>query len=237
MRALNRFNKITNEGSSNNKFLSLINSPVLNTSNVTRYSLMHMSKHESLSDHISDVCLMSYLITSILISKYDEDLDLGLVLEKAVVHDLDEVLTGDIVRTTKYYSEDILNSLNKMSLEIMNGLSESLVASSRLKDTWETAKDGKEGIIIKLVDMLSVSKKAVVEVVLLNNEYFQKVSFEMKNNLLNLVDSIKSREDFKFESKLYLLSLINDALEVMESITDKEFMDVYGISNNILRAE
>ena len=64
----------------NNEFLQLINMPVLNTDNAIRYSLLYQLKGESLADHISDVSVLSYLLT-LRLNSYGENLDVGLVLE------------------------------------------------------------------------------------------------------------------------------------------------------------
>lgn len=128
----------------NNEFLSLVNIPVLNTDNAVRYSLLYQLKSESLADHIADVSILSYLL-ALRLNSYGENLDVGLVLEKALLHDLDEVLTGDIPRSTKYYSEEGLNAMRGVALDAISKLAKDLPGSEGLVDRWKLAKSGREG--------------------------------------------------------------------------------------------
>lgn len=220
-----------------NSFLNLIDSPVLNTDNVIRYSLMNQAIPETLSMHITDVALMSYIIASHLTFMCDEDIDLGEVLEKAVLHDLDEVLTGDVVRPTKYYNDDIHNSLDELAKESIDKISDKL-GSPRLSQIWRNAKSGKSGCIIKLVDMLCVSKKSIIEVKLRGNNYFQKVAYEMVHNIEELIEYIEESDfDFNENSEIYLLDLLSGAKDSMLELIDDDIVENYGVLYGVLDSE
>lgn len=152
----------------NNTFLELVNIPALNTDNTIRYSLMYQIKEESLADHIADVGVLSYLLT-LRFNSYGEKLNVGDVLEKVLLHDLDEVLTGDIPRSTKYYSEAGLDAMKGVALDAITRLANSLPGSEGLVDKWKSAKQGKEGSVLVLADMLCVARKVVTEVKILGN--------------------------------------------------------------------
>lgn len=214
-----------------NRFLELINNPALNVDNTIRYSLMYQIKEESLSHHISEVCIMSYF-TALRLNSYGEDLDIGLLLEKVILHDLDEVLTGDIPRSTKYYSKEGLNAMRGVADDAIVRLVSQLEGAESIVDKWRQAKKGKEGVVLELCDMLCVARKVVTEVKILGNGYFLKVAYEMIDNLKNL-----AKEDFgefNLESRAYIQELIHDAVEIMSTlISGDDRLERYGIIHNI----
>lgn len=219
----------------NNTFLELLNIPALNTDNAIRYSLMYQIKEESLADHIADVGVLSYLLT-LRFNSYGENLNVGDVLEKVILHDLDEVLTGDIPRSTKYYSDEGLNAMRGVALDAITKLAEGLPGSEGLVEKWKSAKQGKEGSVLVLSDMLCVARKVVTEVKILGNGYFLKVAYEMIDNLTELKKELESGELNKFneDSRAYINQLIHDAIGVMEELTcGDDRLTRYGVINNV----
>jgi 5'-deoxynucleotidase YfbR-like HD superfamily hydrolase len=219
----------------NNTFLELVNIPALNTDNAIRYSLMYQIKEESLADHIADVGVLSYLLT-LRFNSYGENLNVGDVLEKVLLHDLDEVLTGDIPRSTKYYSDAGLNAMRGVALDAITKLAEGLPGSEGLVEKWKSAKQGKEGSVLVLSDMLCVARKVVTEVKILGNGYFLKVAYEMIDNLTELKKELESGELSKFneDSRAYINQLIHDAISVMEELTcGDDRLTRYGVINNV----
>lgn len=215
----------------NNLFLDLVTNPVLNTDNTIRYSLMYQIKEESLSHHIAEVGILSYLMT-MKFNSYGENLDVGKVLQKVIVHDLDEVLTGDIPRSTKYYNPEGLKALREVAEDAIKSLAHTLEGGQTLVEEWKTAKSGKEGMVLVLCDMLCVARKVVNEVKLLGNGYFLKVAYEMKSNLKTL--SEEDFSEFNQQSQSYIQILIHDTLEVMDSlISEDDRLTRYGIQNNV----
>lgn len=219
----------------NNTFLELVNIPALNTDNTIRYSLMYQIKEESLADHIADVGVLSYLLT-LRFNSYGEKLNVGDVLEKVLLHDLDEVLTGDIPRSTKYYSEAGLDAMKGVALDAITRLANSLPGSEGLVDKWKSAKQGKEGSVLVLADMLCVARKVVTEVKILGNGYFLKVAYEMIGNLNELKKELESGElsNFNEDSRAYINQLIHDAIGVMEELTSgDDRLTRYGVIQNV----
>lgn len=221
----------------NNSFLELINCPALNTDNAVRYSLMYQTKPESLADHIADVSVLSYLL-ALRLNSYGENLDVGKVLEKVLLHDLDEVLTGDIPRSTKYYSEDGLNAMRGVALDAITKLSEGLVGGEGIVEKWKLAKSEREGAILVIADMICVARKTVTEVKILGNGYFLKVAYEMIDNLKDLRAELESGEmsTFNDQSKAYINQLIHDAIEIMdELLSSDDRLSRYGVDQNVFR--
>ena len=219
----------------NNAFLELVSIPALNTDNAIRYSLMYQIKEESLADHIADVGVLSYILT-LRFNSYGENLNVGDVLEKVLLHDLDEVLTGDIPRSTKYYSEAGLTAMRGVALDAITKLAEGLPGSEGLVEKWKSAKQGKEGSVLVLADMLCVARKTVTEVKILGNGYFLKVAYEMIDNLIALKKELESGELSKFneDSRAYINQLIHDAIIVMEELAcGDDRLTRYGVIQNV----
>lgn len=221
-------------------FTQLVSNPLMNMGNVYRYSGAKVAEPESLAMHIVDVQMMGYMILQDLNNQYGENLDAGVFLEKALHHDLEESLTGDVCRTLKYYNPSVLKELQDVAkltaadiyLKYFND------EDSRLFKIWDESKSGKEGFIVKIVDMLTVASKALREVELLNNMYFLKVVYEVKEYLGDVIHILETKEDtgFSEESIGYLLVLVKDADSQLARVWDryKELSDHYYILDNTL---
>jgi len=146
-------------------------------SNVQRYSRDHMVKRESLLEHMGFVVAFAYVIgertrqKGVLVSMSE-------LLKKAVTHDLEEVLTGDIDRPAKYSSTMVTDGLKAYELRAITRLEE--VLKIPLLETWSKAKDKSiEGRIVKLADFAAVVYKTMVEFSMLGNRSFLRVSQEV----------------------------------------------------------
>lgn len=223
--------------SSTNKFLELANLPILNTDNTIRYSLMYQIRPESLSDHITEVSMLSYIIATNLNNR-GESINIGLVLKKVLLHDVDEVLTGDIPRTTKYYTKESLSSMRYVADEAIKHITDNYINDNgKTLELWRSAKDGKEGFIVDLSDMLCVARKVVREYAILGNTYFLKVAYEMDSNLDNTISKFlkDKKDDFTKESVKYISDLLIDAKALMEEYIEDSKFKKYGIDHNVFK--
>ena len=75
-------------------------------SSVHRYSSLRLVQQESVMEHTGFVCLLAYILCEHINKFSDEKIDTSSALQKAVVHDIDEIITGDIPRPTKYYNKE-----------------------------------------------------------------------------------------------------------------------------------
>lgn len=134
---------------------------------LTRYSQTHLVKEESVLEHTGFVCSMAYYIGMVLV-KENVPLNIGVLLSKAVVHDMDEIITGDIPRPTKYYNEGVRGALQEIEDANMLKISAEVELESIFYD-WKKAKDGKEGLIVAICDSLAVVYKVYYEVIMFGN--------------------------------------------------------------------
>lgn len=216
-----------------NEFLKLSSSPLMNLEHTYRYSGTKLVEAESLSQHIVDTIMMGLKI----IDKINGISEKTLIepsdyVMKAVYHDLEEVITGDIPRPVKYFNNSTLNSLRGVADKVAVKFFDEQFNEGLVHYTiWDDAKRGDAGYILKLVDTLVVVNKVVKEVNLLHNAYFLRVAHEVSFYLQEIKDV-----DYFSDERIndYLSSLVLGALECMEdTIKDNEdIMQNLGIYNH-----
>lgn len=212
-----------------NKFVKmLLNNPMMRASDIKRYSGTHIELEEDILQHTAQISLLAYMV-GLKLMELGEPLDIGLVLEKALLHDIDETLTGDIPRPVKYYNKTVLRNMKKMASESVMLLCEGLLelndpaTKARISDSIENSKKGIEGFLISVTDILVVVYKSYDEIMLMNNKKFSKVLVDLRLYISELTSKVKShREDFKSESAYtYMLELCLDSEAVVKYLWDQ----------------
>lgn len=206
-----------------NKFLELVSSPLMNLDHTYRYSGTKLVESESLSQHIVDTIMMGLKIINDINAIGNIKLNDAIYLRKAVYHDLEEVITGDVPRPLKYHDESTLSALRQVADDVAKDLFQAEFYNWHQHYLlWDTAKDGLEGFILKIVDNLVVSNKVVKEVSLLNNYYMLRVAYEvvqytqcLKELILedSLIDDVATNN--------YLLDLLEGSIVAMNDILEE----------------
>lgn len=209
----------------------ILSSPILKSSDITRYSSHYQTRPENLSEHVHEVMTMSYII-GLNLKSLGEYVNLGLLLEKGLFHDSGEVFTGDIVRSTKYYNDRVHKELKFVEDDILKKYCEAHDLS-RIYDLSDTSKMGKEGLIIKLVDMLSVVKKCQQEVELLGNNTFLGIMIDLPAYLDEVADKVRCSDDFTLEGSRYLIDLCHDAKSQIETTlsNNSQIIEKYNLTD------
>lgn len=194
---------------------------MMNTGNIQRYSGTKMVEPESLSAHILDSQMMGYMIINYMNTVCGEDLNKGLYLEKALHHDIEESMTGDVVRTLKYYNPDVHKEIQNVATSVAEEIYMKYLDDTEgtMLHIWSTAKEGREGFILKLVDTLTVVNKVVREVDFFHNYYFLRVAYEVDIYTKDLLMSLDQKEGQYTEASLnYLKEILKGALDVLRRI-------------------
>ncbi len=177
-------------------FLKTLFSVVTDMSAVQRFSRVRMAHPEHVLAHTGMVCVFAYAIgrklQALRPANDPEYLDMGKVMCRAVVHDMDETITGDIVRPTKYYSAAIRKELAGLESVGINNISTALGLHVLTAD-WMKAKDGREGYIVKLADLLAAVCTVWVEVKVHGN----LAMVQPASNMLEVVMRLKTPDEFK----------------------------------------
>lgn len=152
-------------------FLQSLFSLVHDMSAVQRFSRLRMTQPENVLTHTGMVCVFCYAITRRLIKlggHQHAPLNMGWVLARATVHDMDETITGDIVRPTKYFSTNLRLELGLLEEKGIGNIANALDLPHVISD-FASAKQGREGYVVKMADLLAALCTVYIEVCVCGN--------------------------------------------------------------------
>ena len=138
---------------------------------ITRWSQVYSAKRESVLEHTAFVALYSYQMCC----KYKiQGKERELTLIKALVHDVDEVVTGDIPTPTKYDNDTIRNEIEILERGAAAGIS-SAAFKGDMFQYWCSAKNitTESGCIIAISDAAAVVYKIWQETSVGNKSFKQ----------------------------------------------------------------
>ena len=219
-----------------NIFLRIISNPLLRTDEINRYSGTYQATPELLSTHIVDVQYISLLIAKEF-QRHGCIVDTGELLERGLLHDIDETLTGDFTRLVKYSSKECHDILEALAESVTKEISDDITDDGYLLEKWKNAKDSSvEGYIIRIADIMSVCKKISREVDFLGNNNFLKVALEVQNYLESLLNSIPS-DILVEESVEYVKRLLEDSLTYLRKLVkeNESVIDRLDLMNSTIK--
>jgi 5'-deoxynucleotidase YfbR-like HD superfamily hydrolase len=170
-------------------------------SKVRRWSQIHCTREESSLEHTAAVALIALKIgTSITIEVNTAEL-----LTKALLHDMEETITGDIMTPVKYANPEITAAIKKYEKECAAEVS--TIFGSWSYYYWENSKDDSiEGQIIKIADKASVVYKYRQEIALGNTSFLQ-----YEENIWNALHQIKMETPIE-----ELHTIINELMDILQ---------------------
>lgn len=95
---------------------------------IKRWGLMRNVAEESLSEHATDVCVLTHALAVIGNTYFDKNYDVGRAVCCALFHDLPEVYTGDMPTPVKYFNDTTKSSYKNVEKAAVNLLLEKLPA-------------------------------------------------------------------------------------------------------------
>jgi 5'-deoxynucleotidase YfbR-like HD superfamily hydrolase len=145
---------------------------------------------------------------------------------KAVFHDVDEVVTGDIPRPTKYFSNESKQIFDKIASQGMKQIISELdiknqSSSQEIEKLWKNSKDGDEGRIVALADLAAVVYKIWEEVMLLGNK---KLILQGKQVFGYIEDFSESFEQQEVDShhRIIIGEIITQLMDIASEISEME---------------
>lgn len=129
---------------------------------VRRWSTSRVLFPENVAEHTFFVSFYALMICRWLNVPYSATrVDVGDVLTRAVLHDIEEARSGDIHRPFKYSSQELLTALQSASIlattQVLDGLFDSSVDHETLTDAAVNAKDDTmAGCVVRFADFLAV---------------------------------------------------------------------------------
>jgi len=188
-------------------------------STITRYSQSRMCNPESVLEHSASVAMLSYFVGRTLFQS-GVVVNFEALILKALFHDSDEVITGDIARPVKYHSKELRELLSDMEDENVVVLSENLTESDHLHGVWSSAKDGPEGLIVKFCDSLSVVYKLREEVLERGNLTMSHIATNQLLDYLNqgISDIYLTYDIEALEIDNPLIPIVNECAKIIGAV-------------------
>jgi len=190
---------------------------VTRLASLNRFSMERLSAPDTVLEHTGAVALMSYVI-GLEVCERGVILDLGCVLERAVVHDVDELVTGDVARPTKHASPRARQLFEELSSAAIVRVSDDLraaglpSAAEAVENVFPVAKSGREGAIVALADILAVVCKVWEEVILRGNMSMVRQAHSARRGLVQFERRIA--DEFHGDASTFLSTVVSEAIGV-----------------------
>lgn len=141
---------------------------------IQRWSLMHSSRQESLSEHTTDTAILAHTLCLIAQEVTGTPVRPEVVAVAALYHDAPEIVTGDMPTPVKYRNNKILSAYRSIELEseelLLNMLPPALRSPMSGYVTGRVLTEA-ESKLLKAADRLSALIKCTEEVQAGNREF------------------------------------------------------------------
>lgn len=183
---------------------------------INRFSMVRLSRPENLLEHMGMVTLICYLLRNQIADRLDIFLNIGELLARAVVHDVDEFVTGDIARPTKYSSVVLRQLLEKIGDDGVDKLS-LLLGDTYIAAHHDHAKEGDIGLVVKVADIMAVVYKLWDEVIMQGNMLMVRQAVHVQSALEQLTDHLLG---LGLDTPPALVKFLITVIENMREIVD-----------------
>jgi len=208
---------------------------------LARYSQTKLVAPESVLQHSGFVVLKCYFMCrelNSLATRATEEIPMGELLARAILHDLDEIAVGDIARPTKYHSDETIAMFDRLKDIGIRKVVHDLHLSPDVCDVvlydHAHAKSERAGFLVDIADKTAVVYKLWDECLLRHNYTMirQAIHIRSRNFIMNLRDGIKAH-GFNADQAFYLHGVLGSLNEIVGLVTTKH-CDVHGIVNEAL---
>lgn len=176
---------------------------------INRFSQFRLVNPESVLEHTGMVAITTMVLCDMIGAPERLQLE---ALRHALVHDVDEILTGDISNPTKYSSPESEMILAKVADVNMRKICEEY--DFPYHQAWDHNPNSSVHIIVKLADTIAVFYKAYQEIELFGNK-------SMKDAIQQLIPALMRRHaQFieRFHSVLDVTDLCEDICETIRDL-------------------
>jgi putative hydrolases of HD superfamily len=144
---------------------------------VKRFNNQPQHFPESVAEHSFYVAYFTSILSSFL-KKAGETIDETKAIKLALLHDMEEAISGDILNPFKHYNEEVLSAIRKVSKETVGLMFEDLPKdlSAELTALWneDLERQSKESQVVKAADRISLIAKCYEETKA-GNEFFTPI--------------------------------------------------------------
>lgn len=185
-------------------------------SHVFRYSSLPVNRPENVAEHSFYVSLYSLALAKQL-EEIGVEVNKAKLLESAILHDLDEAMSGDFLRAVKYGIPGLKEALDDASNSFFLTICDSLGISS--VNPKEFKSDDHEGHILAYVDLLCVVQYAVKELIS-GNRHMYSILDEVGEYLDERINKVLKSTNCCSEFRSYFKLLHHDTREFLQVARD-----------------
>lgn len=198
----------------NFKIMDLLVTPIRRLNHIKRFSFVPCVRVENVAEHSYFVTLYALYLARYWISK-GINIDVLRLMEASVLHDVEESMTGDIIRSFKYFNPVLKKEIDKAAMEMLSSVFKD--TESNIKEHFiqriEKAKDETiEGRILAFCDLVSVYAYCLEEIRIWNK---------------NMVDVFKEAQSYVYVFKDICDGFFNPFVEEIEAIDPETFNHSY----------
>lgn len=147
--------------------------------------MLHLAKEENVLEHSGMVALLAMYISE-QINKDGGETSIESILKKALLHDMQESITGDICSPMKYSSKDLQKIVEEQEFIAMSKISIDIDSNS-VMDAWMKSDDVGTCEIVNFCDSLCVLLKFHDEIICRGN-------LAIKHSIsLRLIDGLRDK--------------------------------------------
>lgn len=159
----------------------LLHSQIRRLSDVKRFATRLLIRQENVAEHSYFVALNALVIGKYLKAK-GVTVDFEDLLSRALLHDIDECVTGDLLHTLKASNNKLKAEASKISQQVVLDLEDKL--GIQIYEYWLCAKaEDTEGQIIMIADSLA-TLSFILEEIKIGNNSVQFIADSIINNEL-----------------------------------------------------
>ena len=130
---------------------------------IDRWSLMYNTKPETLAEHSMQCALIAHALATIGRCKFGKTYSAEKICSAALLHDMSEILTGDLPTPVKYYNDEIRTAYKKIEAVAEKQLLATL--EDDIRPAYEALIDlgAEEHAVVKAADKLCAYLKCLQE--------------------------------------------------------------------------
>ena len=150
-------------------------------SNIHRFSIVPTIKSESVAEHCFYVSLYVMML-----SKFVHGINEDKALKMALIHDIEEVISGDFPHSTKVKYPEFTEALERMNSSISYTIFKDEIEFIKL---WEESRglETEESRLVSLCDRISVFLYTQDEE-LMGNKFMSEINHREKSSIISFVD-------------------------------------------------
>lgn len=172
--------------------ISAASGDVRRLSSVVRYSSIPVSVPENVAEHSYWVSLYAMLIHSVM--RPDDHKTIGALALRALIHDLAECVTGDVVRTFKYSSQELKQAIDKAEEKIIQEFPSPIRWAYKTLPNLEVGNTRYVDAVVKAADFMSLHQYMIREE-LRGNLQIRRFYLRMEEDLRTMKAKLEQDED------------------------------------------